>query len=205
MPETPLDSVKDILSPTIVSWLPYGILIAAALFGMWIAWRLFRQRKQVEMPLPENLTVEVESLTDSGPPPGSPVLEYYNLPVRLAAVVLAPAGRVSDLPPDAEIASLLDAILPGLDKVAALHQPLVRRWPSQVSASGFAHIFFKNAKLPGEAGKGTPWSSVAGIFRFKNQSAMAGLVLRAAQPSSFGQTIVDSEAKWLGCLRVQWR
>ncbi len=205
MPETPLDSVKDILSPAIVSWLPYGILIAAALFGMWIAWRLFRRRQKVEAPLPENLTIDIEALGEAGPPPGSPVLEYYNLPVRLAAVVLAPAGRVRDLPSDAEVALLLDAILPGLDKVAAYHKPLVRRWPNQVSANGFAHIFFKNVKLPGEAGKGTPWSSVAGIFKFENQAVMAGLVLCAAHPNSFGQTIIDSEAKWLGCLRVQWR
>ena len=98
----------------------------------------------------------------------------------------------------------MDAIVPGLDKVAALHRPLVRRWPHQVSARGFAHLFFSNVVLPGARGKGTPWSSVAGIVKLHNQPVMAGLVLQAARPNGFGQTIVDSEEKWLACLRVKW-
>jgi hypothetical protein len=106
--------------------------------------------------------------------------------------------------PDEQLASLLDAIVPGLDKVAALHRPAIRRWPNQVSARGFAHLFFSNARLPGQAGKGTPWSSVAGVVKVEGQPVMAGLVLRAAAPNSVGQTIIDAEYKWLGCLRVKW-
>ena len=131
-------------------------------------------------------------------------MELYNLPVRLAAVVLAPVGRVSDLPPDGQIPLLIEAIIPGLDKMAALHRPLICRWPNQVSARGFAHLFFINAKLPGDGGKGTPWSSVAGVFKLKGQPLMAGLVLRAAAPNSLGQTIIETEHQWLGCLRVRW-
>ena len=133
-----------------------------------------------------------------------PMLELYNVPVRLAAIVLAPAGRVRDLPPNDQLGPLLDAIVPGLDKVVALHRPLVAAAGPIRPARGFAHVFFSNVRLPGSAGKGTPWSSVAGVFKVHNQPIMAGLVLRAAKPNNFGQTIVDSEDKWLGCLRVKW-
>ena len=88
--------------------------------------------------------------------------------------------------------------------MAELHRPLLRRWPNQLSASGFVHLFFNNARLPGTGGKGTPWSSVAGVFKVQGQPAMAGLVLCAAKPNSLGQTIIDSEYQWLGCLRVRW-
>ena len=69
---------------------------------------------------------------------------------------------------------------------------------------GFRPSVLRNAKLPGDGGKGSPWSSVAGVFKVKGQPVMAGLVLRAAEPNSLGQTIVEEEHQWLGCLRVRW-
>ena len=177
------DKVNDLLPPAAGDWLPFVVLALAGLVVLWIFRRMLRRRKYVEAPLPKDLTVEVATLTDAAPPPGPPLLEFYNLPVRVAAVVLAPVGRMRDLPSDDQLPALLDAIVPGLDKVTALHQPLVRRWPNQVSARGFAHLFFNNAQLPGSAGKGTPWSSAAGIFKLNNQPVMAGLVLRADAPT----------------------
>jgi hypothetical protein len=59
--------------------------------------------------------------------------------------------------------------------------------------------------LPGDGGKGTPWSSAAGMFKLHGQPVMAGLVLRAARPNSFGQVILDGEEKWLGCFRIHHR
>ena len=128
--------------------------------------------------LSPDLKVLLAELGEKGPPLGPPVLEFYNLPVRLAAIVLAPVGRVSDLPPDQQLPKLIESIIPGLDQVMALHKPLIRRWPSQVSVRGFAHLFFNNARLPGNGGKGSPWSSVAGMFKMKGQPVMAGLVVR---------------------------
>jgi hypothetical protein len=199
-----LDNLKNALGPASADVLKYAIIAIAGVVVFWIAWRVLRRRKQTAAPLPPDLKVNVDTLSNQGPAEGPPVLEFYHLPVRLAAIVLAPVGRVRELPPDDQLATLLDAIVPGLDKVAALHEPLIRRWPSQVSARGFAHLFFSNSRLPGPGGKGTPWSSAAGIFKVQGQPIMAGLVFRAAQPNSFGQTIVDSEDKWLGCLRVKW-
>lgn len=115
-----------------------------------------------------------------------------------------PAGLGRELPPDDQFAALLEAVIPGLDQVAARHRPVIRRWPNQLSVTGFAHVFFNNAKLPGTGGKGTPWSSVAGACKFQDKPVMVGLVLRAAKPNSLGQTIVEAEHQWLGCLRVRW-
>ncbi len=231
MPLSFLDKLTDALHALPGDWLTYVPAAAVGVIALWIAWRLVRRRKRPAARLAPDLSVEVAALPERGPPEGPPVLEFYNLPVRLAAVVLAPVGPGRELPEkmgtgsepagvkparpasgsvpvpifsDDRLAPLLDAILPGLDKVAALHRPAIRRWPSQVSARGFAHSFFNNARLPGDAGKGTPWSSVAGVVKVQGQPVMAGLVLRAAAPNSLGQTIIDAEYKWLGCLRVKW-
>jgi hypothetical protein len=199
-----LDKLNDWLKAVGGDLLNYVAVAAVAIVVLWIAWRLFRRRRRVAPPLAPDLKISVAELGNEGPPQGPPALELYNLPVRLAAIVLAPVGRVSDLPPDDEFPALIEAIIPGLDKVAALHPPLIRRWPNQVSARGFAHLFFANAKLPGEGGKGSSWSSVAGMFKVKGRPLMAGLVLRAAAPNSLGQTIIEEEHQWLGCLRVRW-
>ena len=120
--------------------------------------------------------------------------------MRLAAVVLAPVGRLSDLPPDDQLPTLIEAIVPGLDKIAASHRPLIRRWPSQVSARGFAHLFFANAKLPGDGGKGSPWSSVAGMFKLKGQPVMAALILRPpARTASGRRSSKRSTSGWAVC------
>jgi hypothetical protein len=199
-----LDKLTTLLHSLAGGVLVYVLPAAIAVVALWIVWRLFRRKRLAVARLPANLTVDVESLGDQGPPDGPPVLEFYNLPVRLAAVVLAPAGLGRELPSDAQIGHLLDAMIPGLDKVAELHRPLIRRWPNQLSTTGFAHLFFSSAKLPGTGGKGTPWSSAAGSCKFLGKPVMIGLVLRAAKPNSLGQTIIEAEHQWLGCLRVRW-
>ena len=198
-----LDDLTDLLN-RYAGLLRYFLPSIVAVVVLWIVWRLLHRRRPASMPLAPDLKVLVESLGDAGPPKGPPILEFYNLPVRLAAIVLAPVGRTGELPPDDELSPLIEAIVPGLDKVAALHRPLVRRWPSQISGRGFAHLFFANARLPGDGGKGTPWSSMAGVFKVRGKPVMAGLVFRAEGPNSLGQTIIDAEHQWLGCLRVRW-
>lgn len=183
----------------------YVLPAAVAIVVLWIAWRLLlHRRRRVSLAPAPDLKIDIASLGDDGPPPGPPTLEFYNLPVRLAAVVLAPAGRMRDLPPIDQLPPLVEAIVPGLDKLLELHRPLVRRWANQVSVRGFAHLFFNSVRLPGNAGRDTPWSSAAGVFKFQGQPVMVGLVLRAAAPNSLGQTIINTEHEWLGCLRVRW-
>ena len=123
--------------------------------------------------------------------------------MRLAGIVLAPVGRLRELPTAAEMPVVFEEVLPGLELVVKAHRPLVRFWPSQVSTRGFANAFFGNIRLPGDAGKGTPWSAVAGIFKYEGIPLMIGLVLRAAAPNSLGQVVVNAQHEWLGCLRVR--
>ena len=179
-----------------------AVVVGVVILLCVIIWRILAGRKAAPPPQAPDLAIDVMSLGNQGPPLEGPALEFFNQPVRLVALVLAPAGRASDLPPVDRWNEVYDAILPGLDKVIAVHKPLIRRWPNQVSARGFAHAFFQHARLPGEGGKGTPWSSVAGVFKIEGQAIMAGLVLRTEAPGSLGQQVIDSEEKWLGCLRV---
>jgi len=179
------------------------VLVAVAIVLAYVLWALLKRRKRVLPPQVPDLAVDVMSLPTAGPPASGPALYYYNVPVRLAAVVLAPAGRVRDLPPPGQLDDVLDSIVPGLAQVVSTHAPLVRYWPRQLSAKGFAHAFFGHARLPGQGGKGTPWCSAAGIFKIEGQPLMAGLVMRAQTTSNLGQAIVEREAQWLDLLRIK--
>lgn len=188
------------MDPDLLKWL---VLAALAVAVLYVAWRILRRPKGR---LPEqvpDLAIDVMALPTAAPPADAPKLLYYGVSVRLAALVLAPAGRVRQLPPLNRLGEVIDAIFPGLARVAATHRTLVRRWPAQVSVSGFAHQFFTYAKLPGQGGKGTPWSSAAGVFKMEGQPVMAGLILRAEGPSNLGQMIVQREAQWFDILRIQ--
>jgi len=199
-----LEQISERLAAIFGRWLSVVPWAAALIIVLWVLWRLFQRRGRFLLrPRPE-LRIAVSALGDEGPPPGPPTLEFYNLPVRLAAVILAAAGRSGELPAEEETDRLLEAIIPGLDKIAELHRPLIRRWPNQLSARGFAHLVFNNVRLPGLGGKGTPWSAAAGVFKFHARPVMAGLILRAAAPNSLGQFIIETEHQWLGCLRVRW-
>jgi hypothetical protein len=183
------------------TWQVLAVAAVAMAVALFIAWRLFSGRRPAA-PAAPNLTIDVMAQGTQGPPVGGPTLEFYNIPVRLAVVVLAPAGRVRDLPPEGQWHDLFDAIVPGLADVVASHRPLVRRWPSQPSSRGFAHQFFQHVRLPGQSGKGTPWSSAAGVMKIEGQAVMAGMVFRTQEPSAHGQEIIESEEQWLRILRV---
>jgi hypothetical protein len=183
-------------------WLASAAVAVVVLVAAWILWRRFGRRREPDV-VPPDLEVDVTALPDLGPPPGPPTLEFYNLPVRLAAIVLAPVGRVRTLPSREDLPGVVDSIVPGLDRVAIAHKPLIRAWPAQVSARGFAHAFFQHVRLPGDHGKKTPWCSVAGRFMVDDQPMMAGLVLRAAAPNRHGQYVMEREEQWLGILRIR--
>jgi len=196
-----LEEAAGWLSGDPIKW---GIIALVAVVVLYILYRILTGRKKpVAAKGAPGLKIDVMALGNAGPPAEGPTLELLNVPVRLAAVVLAPAGRVRDLPPPSELHELYEAIVPGLTRVVGSHQPVVRRWPAQVSAQGFAHMFFQHVRLPGEGGKGTPWSSIGGLGKIEGQPFMAGLVLRTESPSSHAQYVIDSEDKWLGMLRVK--
>jgi len=183
----------------------FYVLIGAVLVAVavWLVYRILRAKRDVAAPAGPDLTIKLAHLGEQGPPPGTPELEFYNMPVRLAAVIIAPAGRIRELPPVEQMGPIFDALLPGLDRVVEKHGPMIRRWPPQMSAQGFAQIVFQNCRLPGEGGKGSPWSTVAGVFRHEGQPMMGALVLRTGRATSHGQTTINAEHEWLGCLRIK--
>jgi len=194
-----LNKASDLLSGGAATYAVGALVLLVALV---VLWKLVAGRKP-KAPAPPDLRIDVMALGAHGPPAAGPVLEFYNTPVRLAAIVLAPAGRVRELPPFDRLGDVFDAIVPGLASVVAAHKPLVRKWPPQPSTRGFAHQFFAHARLPGDAGKGTPWSSAAGVLKIEGQATMAGLVLRTEATSSHGQEIIESPEQWLRILSVR--
>ena len=182
----------------------YGGVAVALVIVAGVAWKLLRRRRRGETgPPTSDLVIDVATLPELDPPPKPPILEFYNLPVRLVAIVLAPVGRVRELPSREELPDVIDSILPGLDRVTIAHKPVLRAWPPQVSARGFAHAFFKHVRLPGDHGKKTPWCSVAGRFMVDDTPMMAGLVLRAKSSNRHGQYVMEQEEQWLGVLRIR--
>ncbi|HYW80093.1 MAG TPA: hypothetical protein VE890_10980 [Thermoguttaceae bacterium] len=195
----PLQWMLDTLGSTVICAIVGVILLVLAA----IVWKIIAGRGEKPTEPSASLRIDVMALGTHGPPPGTPVLEFFNTPVRLAAIIIAPAGRVRDLPPAEDMADILDAIVPGLARIVSAHRPLAKRWPAQFSSKGFAHMFFQYVRLPGEGGKGTPWCSAAGIFKIEGQPMMAGMVFRTESTSSLGQEIIDAEEKWLNTLRVK--
>ena len=200
-----IDRLKDTVGTIPGDLLRYAIVLIVAAVLLYVVWKLLRRRRG-RLPLVEpDLTIDVASLGTWGPPPDAPVLEHYNVPVRLAAIVVAPAGRARKLPPPEQLGDVFEAIVPGLARIVATHDTLVRCWPEQLSSTGFAHSFFRHAKLPGDGGKGSPWCSAAGMAKMQGQPVMAGLVMRSHEPNSLGQFICEHETKWLDVLRVKPR
>ncbi|MDA7977497.1 MAG: hypothetical protein MPJ50_01850 [Pirellulales bacterium] len=167
-----------------------------------VALLLFRRRRLTPKLEPPDLAIDLSSLGTHGPPAGGAQVECYNVPMRLAAVVLAPAGRLNRLPARERWPDLIDQIVPGLKDVVADHDPLVRAWPEQLSAKGFSHLFFSKAKLPGERGKGSPWCSLAGKFESEGEFFMVALILRASKSNSLGEFIMEP-TDWLGVIRAR--
>jgi hypothetical protein len=164
---------------------------------------LLRRRRRVWGPPEPDLFVDIGQLAAAGPPADGPRIEFYGTPVRLAVVVIAPAGRQGELPPPGVMPTLLDRLVPGLPAVVAHHQPLICRWPAQLSTQGFAQSFFNHLVLPGDRGKGTPWCSIAGRLQVGDRMFLVGLVCCASQPNALSQFVVQHEGQWLDILRIR--
>jgi hypothetical protein len=183
-----------------LAWVAAGVLVLLFALAIWI---LLRRKPTTGASRQLTPALDVASLTAAGPPAQGPRLEVYGTAVRLAAVVLAPAGREGRLPQPEAFPQLIDQIVPGMAEVAAAHQPRIDCWSSQLSSQGFVHAFFNNAVLPGDRGRDTPWCSIAGRFRAGGQNYLAGLVLRAAADNALGQFEIQHEGQWNDVLRVR--
>ncbi len=185
-------------------WLPVIVVAGAvALLALVLVapWWIKRRRRVVEVAAPP-LQVNVAALPAEGPPERGPSLRLYNVPVRCAMLVLAPVGRGAVQPAAEKIGEVIDQVVPGLASVAEAHRTSIKVWPAQLSSQGFLHQFSVNVGLPGDAGKGTPWSSVCGRFEAQSVPFLVGLLFCAARPNGLGQFLVERETQWPDMLRV---
>ncbi len=190
--ETFVDSVPALIVGAVVL-----VLVAVAFYWLWR-----RRRIKPAQVAKADLDLDVRSLNQDGPSPDVARLDFYNMPVRVAAVVIAPVGRDRPTPSVDELQQLIDAIVPGMENVVDSHGPAIRLWPAQLSVQGFNQAFFNNVPLPGIQGKGSPWCSLAGKFNYRGHSFVAGLVCRSADANNVGQVIVQHDAQWLDILRL---
>ncbi len=180
------------------------VLIAAGSIVLLIIQRL-RQRPASGLRPKEDLGVDISRLDSAGPPDEFPRLEFYGIPVRLSAVVIAPCGRGSQLPPPEVMPGVMERLVPGLTDIVAAHHPTVRRWSEQLSAHGFTLAFFNKLSLPGSGGKGTPWCSIVGRLSLGERQFLIGMVCTSGSPNSLGQVVIEHEGQWLNTLRVRER
>ncbi|NLF72794.1 MAG: hypothetical protein GX575_27480 [Candidatus Anammoximicrobium sp.] len=187
--------------PDAVVW--GGAVAVAAFLLLLILFLLLRRRARQPEPASPDWRIDVAELPAHGPPADGPRLEFYGTPVRLAVLVLAPAGRNSPTPAESDVPALLDDLVPGLADVVAAQGPLIRLWPCQLSTRGFVSSFFGNVRLPGDRGKGTPWCAAAGRFEAGSQQLLAGLVCAADRPNSLSQITIAHTGQWMDVVRVK--
>jgi hypothetical protein len=152
---------------------------------------------------PADLRIDVGSLDASGPAGSFPQLTYLGRPVRLAALVVAPVGRAGSIPEADRLLDAVDQLIPGLVEVISIDRPVVEFWPGQLSTQGFAHVFFRNVKLPGKRGVGTPWCSIAGKFKAGGQLYLTGLLCSAGMPNELSEVAVEDNEQWARVLEVR--
>lgn len=181
------------------------LLVAAAALGLLVVagvgFALLRRPASRRAP-EQDLSVDVPSLGAHGPATTGPRLEFYGTPVRVAVLVIAPAGR-GEPPSQEQLPEIAEYLLPGLMAVLRRDQPLFRLWPPQLSSRGFSHAFFNNMRLPGRRGKGTPWCSVVGKFAVADRGYLAGFVCVAGAANGLSEVVVEHEGQWLDVLRVR--
>jgi hypothetical protein len=207
-PLFPIESVRDLVTPETAPILAVGavavlsLLIALVLYkvAMWLLRVIRRPKPQGP---PPDLTIDVPNLAIADASIVKPQLEIYGIPSVVVAVVVAPSGRDAEEPPKRVAFHLLEAVTPGFGEVLAGHQPLLAIWPAQLSSQGFSQVFFTHARLPGDAGKGTSWTSTAGKVQWKGKSFLVGIVFHAQKPLELGQRVIEHAGQWVEMLRVR--
>ncbi|MBP89861.1 MAG: hypothetical protein CMJ64_24670 [Planctomycetaceae bacterium] len=164
---------------------------------------LLRRKAPPSKPTEPDLRIDVASLGVGGPPESELQLECYSVPVRLAVLVIAPVGRAGTIPETDQLLEVVDQLVPGLVDVVSQHHPVVRFWAPQLSSQGFVNSFFHNVGLPGDKGKGTAWSSVAGKFNSGDHHYLVGFVFRAESANGIGQVAIEHDGQWNDVIRIR--
>lgn len=203
-----IESLRDLVTPETAPIIAIGAVAILALIVGLILFRIARWLLRIILPKktappPPDLEIDVLNLASVDPNTAEPKLEIYGIPSVVVAVVVAPSGRDAEEPPKRVAFHLLESVTPGFGEVLAGHQPLLAVWPTQLSTQGFSQIFFAKARLPGDAGRGTHWTSTAGKVQWKGKSFLVGIIFRAEKPLELGQRIMEHAGQWVEMLRVR--
>lgn len=202
-----IESIRDLTTPETAPLIAIGMVAVVALIVGLVLYRIGRRLLEIRRRPREapqiDLTIDVPNLPIANVEQASPRMEIYGIPAVVAAVVVAPSGRDAAEPPKRVAFHLLEAVTPGFGEVLAGHQPLLCIWPAQLSSQGFAQLFFMHARLPGDAGKGTNWTSAAGKVQWKGRPYLVGIVFHAEKPLELGQRVMEHPGQWIEMLRVR--
>jgi hypothetical protein len=183
----------------LISW---AIAAAGVLFVLFLLPRWFaRRRRKKRARSVASAPIHLAELGSTGPSDTGPQLSYLGVPVHLALLVIAPAGREGQRVADSQVGDVLDRAVPGLGKLMRLQPPVIRHWPGQLSSDGFGRAFFRECGLPHE-GLGTPWSNVVGPIQTGDQRFFVGLLLRSSRANNLKQLSIAKETQWTEALRV---
>lgn len=181
------------------------VFLAALLVAIFILKKLLQKFKSTGVDMEIEPGFDLDSLTASAPPSRGPVMELYNIPVRLSGLVLAPAGKSTELPPSEEFEHFYESLIPGFSDIADAHSPTIRRWPAQVSVSGFSSKVFRYRPTPKDTytEEDNHWAAVAGTFKYRKRSFLAGLILYTQRPITQSQKTIENSEEWLDIFRIK--
>jgi len=210
-----MDAIQEKLQPLIdllpESVRPYwwavfglaGLLLLLILLGFvgGLFRRVFGKRKAAPEDWAKKLREDLSSYPAPPETAGKERLTIYHVPVRIRLVVLAAAGKETEIDV-AQAESLLNRVIPGLGAIARQDRPRVRIWPPQLSQQGFATAFFRHTVTPHKEGLPSPWVLVAGRSQFNQPALLLGLALWAEEPNNVGRVSLEPH-QWLDVLRIK--
>ncbi|MFQ3651267.1 MAG: hypothetical protein SNJ75_13105 [Gemmataceae bacterium] len=126
-------------------------------------------------------------------------LKLKNHPVRLRLVVVAPMGKRAL----GKIDALLEEVQAGLGEVLHDDRPVIKQWPPQLSATGFAPTFFRLMIRPDGNAKPSRWVLLAGPARAGAIPILLGMVLQTEGTASNLGLVTMNENQWDEMLSIE--
>ena len=176
-----------------------GALVMLVMLFVVIRLLFGRKAKPKEPSLEEDLSTYPPLKGSSG----DRRLLVEGVPVRLRLVVLAPAGKQSEIDEE-KIEATLEKILPGLGQIFTADKPRLRIWPMQLSYQGFTRHLHRNTLVPEAEGELSPWVVIAGRAKLGKHQVMVGFAMQALKPTTVGRLTLESH-EWESKLRVRVR
>jgi len=158
-------------------------------------WKALRKKNTGRKKPVKLQIVNLGDIPRSGASQGGRRLTVKQLPARLRAVVLAPAGSDAGELHRGMAEAILDHALPGLGDIADHDNPLVTIWPRQYSLDGFQQAFFSHVTRPDGDHKRSRFALLAGPITMGRFTIHAGLALDCGETCALGNIRVGKD-KW---------